>query len=69
MNMNMNEILANRGLELLTKSKGDYFHCNPNNHVNMSQSTNDVVPIDLHCGVPTVGDVTRYHEETTGCVP
>lgn len=47
MNMNINEILANRGLELLTKNKGDYFHCNPNNHVNMSQSTNDVVPTAL----------------------
>jgi aspartate ammonia-lyase len=47
MNMNMNEILANRGLELLLQNKGDYFHCNPNNHVNMSQSTNDVIPTAL----------------------
>ncbi|BBH18769.1 aspartate ammonia-lyase [Paenibacillus baekrokdamisoli] len=43
-NMNMNEVLANRALELLGKEKGDYFQCSPNNNVNMSQSTNDTVP-------------------------
>jgi aspartate ammonia-lyase len=43
-NMNMNEVLANRALELMGKCKGDYFHCSPNKHVNMSQSTNDTVP-------------------------
>lgn len=46
-NMNMNEVLANRALELLGKAKGDYFQCSPNNHVNMSQSTNDVIPTAL----------------------
>lgn len=46
-NMNMNEVLANRALELLGKAKGEYFHCSPNNHVNMSQSTNDVIPTAL----------------------
>lgn len=46
-NMNMNEVLANRSLELMNKSKGEYFHCSPNNHVNMSQSTNDVIPTAL----------------------
>jgi len=46
-NMNMNEVLANRGLELLGREKGDYFHCSPNNHVNMSQSTNDAIPTAL----------------------
>ncbi|WP_027093063.1 aspartate ammonia-lyase [Cohnella thermotolerans] len=43
-NMNMNEVLANRALEIMGHKKGEYFHCNPNNHVNMSQSTNDVIP-------------------------
>ncbi|AJY74378.1 aspartate ammonia-lyase [Paenibacillus beijingensis] len=43
-NMNMNEVLANRALELMGKQKGEYFYCSPNNHVNMSQSTNDTVP-------------------------
>ncbi|MFD2614308.1 aspartate ammonia-lyase [Paenibacillus gansuensis] len=46
-NMNMNEVLANRALELLGKQKGEYFHCSPNNHVNMSQSTNDAIPTAL----------------------
>jgi aspartate ammonia-lyase len=43
-NMNANEVIANRGLELLGKTKGDYQHLHPLNHVNMSQSTNDVYP-------------------------
>ncbi|WP_100488915.1 aspartate ammonia-lyase [Sporolactobacillus pectinivorans] len=43
-NMNANEILANRALELIGKQKGDYVSINPNNHVNKSQSTNDVFP-------------------------
>jgi len=43
-NMNMNEVLANRALELLGRAKGEYFYCSPNNHVNMSQSTNDTIP-------------------------
>ncbi|MFT7042559.1 MAG: aspartate ammonia-lyase [Candidatus Azotimanducaceae bacterium] len=41
-NMNMNEVIANRGLELMGKSRGDYRFLHPNNDVNMSQSTNDV---------------------------
>lgn len=46
-NMNMNEVLANRALEIMGFAKGDYFHCSPNNHVNMSQSTNDAIPTAL----------------------
>lgn len=46
-NMNMNEVLANRALELMDKEKGSYLLCNPNNHVNMSQSTNDTIPTAL----------------------
>lgn len=48
MNMNMNEILANRGLELLGHEKGDYFNLSPNTHVNMAQSTNDAFPTAIH---------------------
>lgn len=48
MNMNTNEVIANRGLELLGKEKGDYFHLSPNTHVNMAQSTNDVFPTAIH---------------------
>lgn len=43
-NMNANEVIANRTLELLGHQKGDYTFCHPNNHVNLSQSTNDVYP-------------------------
>jgi aspartate ammonia-lyase len=47
-NMNTNEVIANRGLELLGKEKGDYFHLSPNSHVNMAQSTNDSFPTAIH---------------------
>ncbi|NWL10812.1 aspartate ammonia-lyase [Paenarthrobacter nitroguajacolicus] len=43
-NMNANEVIANRALELLGHPKGDYSKLHPNDHVNLSQSTNDVYP-------------------------
>ncbi|HEX8242854.1 MAG TPA: aspartate ammonia-lyase [Longimicrobium sp.] len=43
-NMNANEVIANRALELLGREKGDYRWVHPNDHVNLSQSTNDVYP-------------------------
>jgi aspartate ammonia-lyase len=43
-NMNANEVIANRALELLGHAKGDYQYLHPLNHVNLSQSTNDVFP-------------------------
>lgn len=43
-NMNANEVIANRAIELLGGEKGDYTLVHPNDHVNMSQSTNDVFP-------------------------
>lgn len=43
-NMNMNEVLANRAIEILGQEKGNYELVHPNNHVNMGQSTNDVIP-------------------------
>ena len=46
-NMNANEVIANRALELLGCPKGDYERLHPNEHVNMSQSTNDVYPTAL----------------------
>ncbi|MGM0831144.1 MAG: aspartate ammonia-lyase [Bacillota bacterium] len=48
MNMNANEVIANRALELLGHHKGDYWKISPNRHVNMSQSTNDVFPTAIH---------------------
>jgi len=50
-NMNVNEVLANRALEILGKPKGDYKTLNPNDHVNMGQSTNDTFPTALHVSV------------------
>ncbi|MHA2062395.1 MAG: aspartate ammonia-lyase [Candidatus Sifarchaeia archaeon] len=47
-NMNCNEVLANRALELLGKQKGDYASVGPNDHVNMAQSSNDTFPTALH---------------------
>lgn len=44
MNMNANEVIANRALEILGEEKGNYALISPNNHVNMAQSTNDVMP-------------------------
>ncbi|MCM3745202.1 aspartate ammonia-lyase [Sporosarcina luteola] len=43
-NMNANEVIANRALEIMGREKGDYGFISPNNHVNMSQSTNDAFP-------------------------
>jgi aspartate ammonia-lyase len=43
-NMNTNEVIANRAIEILGGEKGDYSIVHPNDHVNMSQSTNDVCP-------------------------
>ena len=44
LNMNANEVIANRAIECLGGQKGDYSIVNPNDHVNCSQSTNDVIP-------------------------
>jgi len=46
-NMNANEVIANRALEILGHEKGAYRYCHPNNHVNLSQSTNDVYPTSI----------------------
>lgn len=43
-NMNANEVIANRALEILGHKKGEYEFCHPNNHINLSQSTNDAYP-------------------------
>lgn len=43
-NMNANEVIANRALEIMGYQKGEYQYCSPNDHVNLSQSTNDAYP-------------------------
>jgi aspartate ammonia-lyase len=46
-NMNANEVIANRALEIMGHERGEYQYCHPNNHVNMSQSTNDSYPTSV----------------------
>ncbi|MBD2453191.1 aspartate ammonia-lyase [Nostoc sp. FACHB-87] len=48
--MNVNEVLANRALEILGDEKGNYKKVNPNDHVNYGQSTNDVIPTAIRIG-------------------
>jgi len=50
-NMNANEVIANRALEILGHEKGEYTYCHPNNHVNLSQSTNDAYPSALKIAI------------------
>jgi len=52
-NMNVNEVIANRALEILGKEKGDYKSVSPNDHVNMAQSSNDTFPTALHIATLT----------------
>ena len=59
-NMNANEVIANRALELLGYEKGEYQYCHPNNHVNLSQSTNDVYPTALEIAL------IRSNQKLTG---
>lgn len=47
-NMNANEVIANRALEIMGYERGQYEFCHPNNHVNLSQSTNDAYPSSLN---------------------
>lgn len=51
MNMNANEVIANRGLQIMGKEAGQYEFLSPNDHVNCSQSTNDAYPTALHFGL------------------
>jgi aspartate ammonia-lyase len=62
-NMNTNEVIANRAIEILKGKKGDYEIVHPNNHVNRHQSTNDVVPTAIR--VALVG-LFRKLPETVG---
>jgi aspartate ammonia-lyase len=59
-NMNANEVIANRALELLGHVKGEYQYCHPNNHVNLSQSTNDAYPTAIRLAVLlSYGDLVK----------
>src|SRR5881296_312489 len=50
-NMNCNEVLANRANEILGGKRGEYRPVDPNDHVNMAQSTNDVIPTAIRLGI------------------
>ena len=50
-NMNTNEVIANVALEIIHKKKGQYEHLHPNDHVNMSQSSNDTYPTAMHVAI------------------
>ncbi|MGH7647522.1 MAG: aspartate ammonia-lyase [Gemmatimonadaceae bacterium] len=62
-NMNANEVIANRALELLGRRRGDYEVVHPNTHVNLSQSTNDVYPtaikLAMHASIEELRDAMR----------
>ena len=57
-NMNANEVIANIALEAMGHKKGDYQYCNPNDHVNCSQSTNDAYPTAFR--IALINRMTSY---------
>jgi aspartate ammonia-lyase len=65
-NMNINEVLANRALEILGRQKGDYDFLSPNDHVNMAQSTNDTFPTASHIAVIIAADNLVSHLSEIG---
>src|ERR687896_1775253 len=79
-NMNCNEVIANRSLENLGKQKGEYEIISPNDHVNMSQSSNDTFPTAMHLAImlnaaetiasldKLIGSLQRKAEEFAGLI-
>ena len=51
LNMNANEVIANVALEIMGRERGEYGHLHPNDHVNMSQSSNDTFPTAMHVSI------------------
>ena len=70
-NMNANEVIANRALEILGRARGTYDVVHPNEHVNRSQSTNDVYPtsirIALHTALDELRDALKRTLRRNGC--
>ena len=60
-NMNANEVIANRALEIMGHNRGEYQYCSPNDHVNCSQSTNDAYPSAIHMGLYATHLELRKH--------
>lgn len=55
-NMNSNEVIANRALEIMSHPRGAYQYCHPNNHINRSQSTNDAYPTAIKIALMDAND-------------
>ena len=78
-NMNSNEVIANVALEIMGKEKGQYQHLHPNDHVNMSQSSNDTFPTAMHVAIlanlvqavqaidALIGSLSRKAEQFAPC--
>jgi len=71
-NMNANEVIANRALEILGQEKGNYHTISPLDHVNMGQSTNDAVPTAVHIAAANelallLEEMTRLHTAFGDC--
>jgi aspartate ammonia-lyase len=63
-NMNTNEVIANRALEMIGEQKGNYKVISPNSHVNMAQSTNDSFPTAIHLStLMTLENLIKVMEE------
>ncbi len=60
-NMNANEVIANRALEIMGHKRGEYQFCSPNDHVNCAQSTNDAYPSAIHMGLYATHLELREH--------
>ena len=60
-NMNANEVIANRALQIMGHEAGEYQYCSPNDHVNCSQSTNDAYPCGIHLGLYATHQVFMKH--------
>ena len=72
-NMNTNEVIANRAIELLGGTIGSKVPCHPNDHVNLSQSSNDTFPTAMHIATAikiigsTVPSLENFHRELSNC--
>ncbi|GIM58736.1 aspartate ammonia-lyase [Capnocytophaga canimorsus] len=60
-NMNANEVIANRALEIMGYELGDYQNCSPNDHINLSQSTNDAYPTTVKLAIIKMNQTLIEH--------
>lgn len=60
-NMNANEVIANRALQIMGHELGDYQHCSPNDHINLSQSTNDAYPTTIKLAIIRMNQTLIEH--------